>query len=394
MFCKRNGARILALGVTVALLVTATSACAPTPTPTPLAEKPKPEVYKIGFIEDFTGPGAFWGYSHLKGATIALEEINAAGGINGVPIELVVEDNRYQAADTITAFKKLAEVDKVPCIAGFPGSTLCFAVCPETAKYKVVGLTCTASNPNLGAQCPDYFFRLGPSDKATAPVWVDMLEHLHEKGVTDKLEASVMYINNDYGIGLKDAFVEDMEKRGYKVIHVQPFTEAAQDFRTGIMKVAETEPKVTFLGGYLKEQGLILKQATELGFETQWVTDACAVAKEVCDIAGEAAEGVIAPYPGSKASPEWKEYTARFGKRYGEAPTAWSEFSYDAIKVLAMAIEKGGYDGTGIRDALRDVANDYVGPSGAKEFMPGDNVVRGTFDWMTVKEGEWVIYER
>jgi len=381
--------RLLTIVVVTMVLGLLVTACRPTP-PAP----PKPEVYKIGLIDAMTGDGAVWGHSNLKGATIAVEEINAAGGVNGVPLELVVEDNRMSAADTLTGLKKLAEVDKVACAIGLSSSTICFAACPETEKYKMTVITCNATNPRLGPECPDYFFRVMCSDAFQGPEWVRVLEYLYEKGVTDKLEAPVMYINNDYGIGVKDAFVGEMEKCGYTVTLEQPFEWGATDFRTEIMRVAETKPKVTFLVGYVKEIALIVKQAKELGFETQWVADVCAVTKEIPEIAGEAAEGMLGLYPGSRLAPEYKEYKEKFLKRWGEAPTVWSEFAYDSVKLLAMAIEKAGYDGTAIRDALREVAEDYVGPSGPKKFMPGDNVVYAWYEWDIVKEGKWVTYER
>jgi branched-chain amino acid transport system substrate-binding protein len=406
---KKEGAQmkaklmgVLTIVVAIAVLM---AACAPAPTSAPATSAPaqqaptstpsaaKPKTYKIGLVNAMTGDMAVWGQSDLKGATIAIEEINAAGGVNGVPLELVVEDNRSTAADTVTAVKKLAEVDKVPVVFGLGGSTLCFAVCPESAKYKMTMLSTSATNPGLGPKCPDYFFRLMSSDAFQGPEWVNVLEYLHKKGVTDQLEAPVMYINNDYGIGVKDAFVGEMNKRGYKVTVEQPFEWNATDFRTEIMKVAATKPKVTFLVGYPKEIGLILKQAKELGFETQWVIDVCAVTKEIPELAGEGAEGAIALYPGKRAGAQWTEYEAKFRKRWGEPPTIWSEFAYDAVKLIAMAIEKGGYDGTAIRDSLREVAENYVGPSGPKKFMPGDNVVYAWYEWDVCKNGQWVMYE-
>jgi branched-chain amino acid transport system substrate-binding protein len=392
--------RFLALVTVTVILGLLLSACGPAATPAPpveeeqpveeeapAAEEEQPEVYKIGYVDGMTGDGAVWGQSGLKGATIAVEEINDAGGIDGVPIELVVEDNRMASADTLTAVKKLAEVDKLPAAFGISSSTICFAACGESEKYKMVLLTTTATNPGLGAECPDWFYRVMPSDAGQGIEMVRVLEHF---GVT---EAPIMYINNDYGIGVKDAFVAEMERKGYTVTLIQPFEWAATDFRTEILKVSELNPEYTVLVGYVKELGIIPKQATELGFETQFIIDVCGITKEVCEIAGEASEGLMGVYPGSRLTDEYKDYAAKFNERWGEPPTVWSEFSYDAVKLLSMAIEKGGYTSEGIKGALREVAKDYVGPSGPKAFQPDDNVVAPWFEWDIVENGKWVTYE-
>jgi branched-chain amino acid transport system ATP-binding protein len=130
------------------------------------------------------------------------------------------------SADTLTAIKKLAEVDKLPAAFGISSSTICFAACGESEKYKMVLLTTTATNPGLGAECPDWFYRVMPSDAGQGIEMVRVLEHF---GVT---EAPIMYINNDYGIAVKDAFVAEMERKGYTVTLEQPFEWGATELRS------------------------------------------------------------------------------------------------------------------------------------------------------------------
>ena len=108
-----------------------------------------------------------------------------------------------------------------------------------------------------------------------------------------------MYINNDYGIGVKDTFVKAFEEAGGKVLIAQPFEVGGKDFRTEVLKVKATNPKVVFIVDHVAEGSIVIKQAKELGMETQWVTDVSMVAKEVIDLAGAASEGVMGLRAGS-----------------------------------------------------------------------------------------------
>jgi ABC-type branched-subunit amino acid transport system substrate-binding protein len=345
----------------------------------------KPKAYKVGLINHLTGDAAAYGQSMKKGTEVALDEINAAGGIKGVPVEVIYEDDRLSAADARTAFLKLVETDKVPVIMGSGSSTVSLALCPLAQERKVVQISSISTAPSL-MKCGKYFFSMMASDTAQGPEWVKVLEHLGKK------EAAVMYINNDYGIGVKDTFVAEMDRKGYKVLIAQPFELGGTDFRTEILKVKEVNPAVTFIVDHVKEAAIVFKQARELGFTTQWVTDVSIVAKEVPELAGkEATEGVWGLRAGSMETPEYKKFAAAFEKKHGESPTIWADFAYDTMMMVAKAIEKGGYTADGIQKALFEVGETYTGPSGAKKINEY-GIAYGVYDWMIVKNGEWTLY--
>ncbi len=374
MKSRSNVIRLIGLLLALSFLFAACSAGAP-------------KTYKIGLLDAMTGDSAVWGQSDQKGAELAVNEINKAGGVNGTPLELVTEDNRMVAADSVTGFKKLAEVDKVPVVIGVSGSTISFSTCPLTANYKIVAITTNATNPNLGSKCPPYFYRMMPDDNAQGPEMVKVLEYFKQT------QAPILYINNDYGIGVRDAIVNAMKAKGYQIPLIQPFAWNGTDFRTEILKVKDLNPQATFLIGYVQEIGLVLKQSKELGLNTQWIGEVDAVTHEVPDVAGAAAEGFVALYPGSRTTDAYKQYGTAFQAKFGTAPTVWSEFAYDSVKLAAMAMQKGGYSGDGIQANLRTVAASYTGPSGPKAFQPDNNVVTSFYEWDIVKNGQWVIFD-
>jgi branched-chain amino acid transport system substrate-binding protein len=158
--------------------------------------------------------------------------------------------------------------------------------------------------------------------------------------------------------------------------------------------VKDTNPQVVFIVDHVAEASIVFKQAMELGLQTQWVTDVSIVSAEVPQLAGkEAVEGIIGLRAGSSQTPEYKAFQEAFVKKFEQEPTIWADFAYDAMMIVAKAIEKGGYTSDGIQKAMFEVAESYVGPSGAKKFDQY-GISQGSYEWVTVKDGEWVLYEK
>ena len=375
--------KLLAL-LAVAVLV---ASCAPaTPTPAPQATQPAAatqppagQVCTVGFINHLTGDAAVYGQSMKKGVELALDKINA----NGEKIRVIFEDDRLSAADAQTAFLKLVDSDKVPVILGSGSSTVTLSLCPKAEERKVVLISSISTAPAL-KQCGDYVFSAMASDDAQGPEWAKVAEYLKAD------EVAVMYLNNDYGIGVKDAFLSSYKG---KVLIAQPFELGAKDFRTEILKVKATNPKVVFIVDHVAEGSIVIKQAAELGMKVQWVTDVSMVAQEVIDLAGAAAEGIMGLRAGSTQTPQYKEFEEAFRKKFNEPPTIWADFSYDTMMLVAMAIDKYGCNSEGIKKGLMEVSQDYVGPSGPKAFNEY-GISPGVYEWMIVKDGKWVLFEK
>lgn len=389
----RSDTRWLGLVVLSITLSLAVMACAQpvAPPPQPAAtEAPagptQPPVYKIGFINHLTGDAAVYGQSMRKGTELAVEEINAAGGVNGVPLEVIYEDDRLSAADAQTAFMKLVQSDKVPVVMGSGSSTVSLSICPRAQEEKVVQISSISTAPAL-KDCGSYFFSVMASDDAQGLEWARIAE---DWGVS---EAAVMYINNDYGIGVKDVFVPALEEQGGEVLISQGYEVGSTDFRTEVLKVKEKNPEHVFIVGHVKEGSLIFKQAKELDFTPQWIADVALQTQEVIDLAGpEAAQGLLALRAGSTETPEYQKFATAFRETYDQEPTIWSDYAYDTTKLVALAIEKGEYTADGIREALFEAAEDYVGPSGPKAFNEY-GISKGVYQLMVVEGDQWVKYE-
>jgi branched-chain amino acid transport system substrate-binding protein len=173
-------ALLIAIVVTFALAACAAPApapAAPAPTAAPAQEtKPteapapetKPSVYKVGLVNHLTGDAAAYGQSMKKGAELALDVINGAGGIGGVPVEVIFEDDRLNAADAQTAFLKLVQSDKVPVVMGSGSSSISLSLCPKAQELKTVQISSISTAPSL-KDCGKYFFSAMASDTAQGP---------------------------------------------------------------------------------------------------------------------------------------------------------------------------------------------------------------------------------
>jgi len=377
---------VLSLFIVAALVAGCSSTPATPPEPSGQEEPSagEPEVIKIGFVNHLTGDAAVYGTSMKKGAEVALAEINNMGGINGKKFEVIFEDDRLNPTDAISAARKLVEVDKVPIVMGSSSSTITLSILPLMQEMGAILMNSVSTAPSL-RDYPGTYFGLMPTDEAQGLEWVNFAKDIGE------MSAAVMYINNDYGIGVKEAFVKEFQAAGGNLLIAEPHDVGKADFRTELLKVKAKDPKLIFIVSHVKEGSIIFKQARELGMDVQWVGDVALESKEVIDLAGPAAEGLICLRVGSKQTPEYERFAAAFRSLHNEDPTIWSDFAYDTMWLAAKAVAEAGTDPQAIRDYLWSV-KDYPGASGNKTFDE-DGIAAGVYERYVVKDGEFVLWQ-
>lgn len=346
------------------------------------------DVYKIGLIEPLSGNLAVYGQNIQKGVDLAVERINAAGGIKGKKIVMVYEDNIADPAKTVSAMKKLVTVDKVPAIIGAATSTATLAACPVAEENKVVLIAPPSTSPDITTKCGEYTFRVIASDSYQGVVMADVFWDMGYK------KAAVMYVNNDYGRGLNDAFIKSFNKKGGKALASIAFEKEGNDFRTELLKLKTSKAKAVMVVGHPAEASIIFKQAKELGIDVQWLASEGIKTDETIKLAGNAAEGILVMAP--KVDTEtslYKAFRKDYVAKYNEEPPIFSDFAYDALNMVAKAIEARGYSGPGIKDGLNKVGKNYAGVTGNKTFdQYGD--VAGTFEVWTFKGNQIVPFKK
>lgn len=360
-----------------AILAMVLSSCAPA---TPAANgttstaAATPTEYTIGFSGPLTGDGAYYGEASKEGIDLALDEINKAGGVKGVPLKVVYEDDRNNTADAQTVLLKLAEANKVPVVIGINTSSVTMATCKKAEEMKVVQYS-IGSNPKIGSSCSDFTFQLQGNDLEQG------LEFAKIAQFYKFTKTAVVYMNNDYGIGNKNAFVQSAKDAGIEVLAEVALQPEGKDYRTEVLQVKNVNPEMVAFIAYGAEGSAFLRQAKELGVTTKFVGDANWGDESVWKLAGDALVGMVGLQAGAHTSPEYQKFAAAFQAKYNKAPSIWSEYFYDEVYIAAKSIEMGGYTGEGIRDATKKVTESFVGASGPKK-LDSENYVRWSFDWV------------
>ena len=344
----------------------------------------KPEEIKVGAILPLSGDLSAYGKYVQRGIELAAEEINANGGIDGANITVLYRDNEGKSDKTVSVMNALIAEDKVPVVIGAVVSENTLAVCPIAEKKKVVLISPTSTSPKL-SDYKNYVFRTCPSDIYQGKALSDVIFDLKP----ERARVAVMFVDNDYGVGLKDAFVKSYQERG-EIVAVEAHKEGDTEFTGVLSAIKDKNPDVVVLITYAKEGAAIVKQGREEGLDVAWVGSDGIKSDEFIEQAGKDAEGVKATYPISMVSESVTEnfvklYRAKYGT--GSIDTDVT-YGYDTMHVVAEAIEKGGYDAEDISDALREIR--YHGVCGAKKFDENGDVPPA-YDLWKAENAKWVL---
>ncbi len=371
------------LAIAIAILIFLT-AC----TGTPAGEVVREEPIRVASILPLTGSTSYAGKWVKQGLELALEEINSKGGVNGKPLEIIYEDGECNPQKAVSAMNKLVYADNVKVILGPQCSSSILAAAPIAEKEEIIILTSVGSSPKI-THAGDFIFR------------VRMIGDVHGANMAEfaynrlgARTASILYINLDNGIGYKQGFREKFEELGGTVVSKDSYGPDTTDFRTHLLKIKEKNPDVLFIGGQKAE--LAVKQTRELGINAPILGPTTMKTEDMIEVAGEAAEGII--YSDSAFDPEsddiiMQEFQSKYKARYNELSEIRAANAYDAVKIIALMIEKCGDEKATkcIRDELYKIEN-YPGVSGSITFDENGDVIKPTMI-MTIKNQEFVEYE-
>ncbi len=315
------------------------------------------EEIKIGAALPLTGAWAVGGETIRNGVVIAQEEINEQGGINGKPVKLIIEDIKSSPADSVTAVKKLIEVDEVNAlIAGaFSGDAL--AVAPVVEEAKIVLISPTALTTTL-EDAGEWSFKLRESTGVHSDV---TLKEIAKKGkklgiLAQKYEACDDYLNQMNKL---------YAKYGITVEILERYEPKDTDMRTQLSKLKESDIDTWFACGLYQDLGLVFKQAQDIEFKKPAFSMVAIENNKLFEVAGDAAQGVI--YTSTKWSCENAQtFCDKFKEKHKMEPDYRAAFGYDSMKLLAEAMKKGTKPEQ-IREGLLSIQN-YEGASGKTSF--------------------------
>lgn len=327
------------------------------------------EAINIGALIALTGALGPYGPPIANGAQLAVDQINAAGGVLGRPLQLLIADTATSPDVGRAAASKLIEINGVCAIVGALSSGVTLAASSVTIPAEIPLISPASTAPSIPAlNDNDFVFRTVVSDEVQGVV---MGQFAIEEGHRN---AAVIYVNNDYGKGLADTFKATFEALGGQVLSMVPYEENKPSYRGEVNSLLSRSPDVFVLVSYPVDGNKQIVEAAEAGYEGAFLFSdgmkgegvapgpACASASEPGPIEG--AYGTVAA-----AGFRSDLFDADFEAAFGPSSVPYNYQAYDAVMVLALAMVRAG-DATGpaIRDNLRAVAN-----------SPGEEVFYG--DW-------------
>ena len=311
------------------------------------------EPFRIGVMESLTGAGETYGTVASQSKQMALDEINAAGGVNGRRLEFIVEDSKCNAQDAISAYKKLTEVDGVKIILGTSCSGAMLGAAPLAEADGVILFSGLASNPDI-ANAGDYIFRTQISD---IQVGIDTGNLLWADGIRT---LATITETTDYAEGVRRTTVAQFEKRGGTVAAEERYTSDVTDFRSQLNKLLSANPDALHMAPQSEfAAGSIIKQARELGYGGPIYAETVSVGTTALEIAGDAATGMKAIAADlDPANEKAQEVLADFRERYKYVTLPWHLGSaYDDVYIAAECLKRTGddQDADGFRDCMYEI---------------------------------------
>lgn len=337
----------------------------------------------VGAVLPMTGDAATFGQNAFRGAKVAVDEENQAGGIEGKHITLKVEDSRGSAQNAVSAARKLIDVDKVQMIVGDVTSAGTHALIPIITQARIPTISPAASDPALSNASP-YFARVWPSDVYEAEI---IGGYARKKNFT---AMAVLYANTDYGVAMYGQFTKIVTSAMIKL--KVPLDRETLDYRPTIQRLLVSRVDSLFVVLYPEDAKRFLQQSSEQQLAVPILATATIEDPVIAHTAGAERIVFASPVPPDESDPRRKAFTDDYKKSFDAVPGVVSDTGYDAAKILlAAARSRGIQNGLEMMDFVRSLQN-YHGASGLLSFSKNGDV-RKTYKLRTIKDGRFAWLE-
>ena len=321
------------------------------------------DVIKLGIAEPMTGAMAVGGELCMQGYELAHEQKPT---VLGKQVELVLVDNKSDKVEAASAVSRLIERDGVVGVFVGYGSSMAIPGGEVADKAGIPMLSASATNP-LVTQGKDFVFRACFLD----PFQGEVMARYTFEDLGIKKAALLVDIAQDYSVGLANFYKKTFEELGGEIVSDTKYNTGDQDFSAQLSQIIASGAEALFFPGYFGDVALIAIQGRELGYEGQYLGGDTLHNPTLVELAGDAAEGLIASTffvddeELAKDNPEAEKFIKLFKEKYNESPNAVSVLTYDSYNLMLDAIERAGsFDPLAIRDALA-ATKDFLGAGGS-----------------------------
>jgi branched-chain amino acid transport system substrate-binding protein len=363
-----------------------------------------PEKYKIGAIFASSGPASMLGLPEKNTVEMLEESINAAGGINGVPIDVVMYDTEADPTKTVTAANKLIENDKVDVIIGPTTSGTSLAILDVVKDAQIPLISCAAAVSIVQPVSERYWVFKTPQTDVMA------VEKIYTKLQKDGLKkVAIITVSNGFGDSGRTQLQKFAPEYGLEIVADDRYGAKDTDMSAQLTKIKGTDAEAIICWGTNPGPAVIAKNRKQLGITIPLYNSHGVASPKFIELAGDAAEGTFLPAGKlivadqlAEDDPQRKvliEYKKEYESRYGAGTVnTFGGHAYDALKIAAMAIKKAADDGEVTRAAIRDQIEKikgFVGTGGIFNFSPEDHngLTKDGFVMVEIVNGKWTLAE-
>lgn len=356
------------------------------------------ESYKIGVVLDISGNSSSLGVPERDTLQMLVDNLNAGGGINGHPVELIILDNKSDETEAVLAAKTLIERD-VLAVLGCASSGPSMAMINTIQKEKVPMISMAAASSIVEpVEERHWVFKTAQSDIVTVS---NIISYLKENGLT---KVAFLYMNNAYGDGGKKAFLATAQENNIEVVVEEKFEASDKDMTAQLTRVKSSPAQATVVWAIPPSASILTKNYRDLGIDTPLIHSHGVGNQKFIDLAQGAADGVILPIgkltvveqiPDSDPQKKvLQSYIDDYTKKYNTLPDSFGGYAWDAFHLVVKALEKAGPDRSAIRDELENT-REFVGVSGVFNMSPQDHNGLDTESMVMVRieNGQWKLLD-
>lgn len=379
--------KVLALAMSLMMLIGVMAGCGTSKTTGGTGE----DVIKVGFMGALTGDVACYGLPGLKGLELAVEELNAQGGILGKKVEIVKEDNRGDKTEAANITKKYISKDKVSAIIGDPCTGITKVAARIAQDNQMVLISAGAAGEGA-IDAGDYCFRNTLLDALACP---SVAGYLIDKGY--KNFALVTAINDDYSVGLSDYYRAAFKKLGGNIVIDESIQRGDTNFAAQVTKMKPKNPDIIIFTGYYQEAALFMKEVRKQGMTQVFVGGDGCLGEDLYKLGGSAVEGsiVYCGFSPEQSSPESKDFLEAYSKKFnGEMADMFSAQYYDAMMIVAQAMERANSTDPKVYKAEMAKTVDFPGVSGRTTFQANREPIKNPVFLLTVKDSSFKLLDK
>jgi branched-chain amino acid transport system substrate-binding protein len=344
----------------------------------------------LGVSGPLTGPQAQYGTLWKQGFDLALEKINAEGGIKGQPLAYTFEDSQNDPRQSIAIAQKFISDPAIVVEVGDFSSTASMAASPLYQRGGLVQFGFTNSHPDF-TKTGDYMWSSSISQSQEQRVMADYaIDRLGLKKI------AVLHLNTDWGTTAKNIFVEEAKKHGAEVVATEGYLPDEKDFRATLTRIKASNPDGLLLESYYSDGALLVRQIREAGIDLPVVAVGSVYSPDFLSLAGDAADGVhtVAYFTPISPRPEVQGFIKAFTAKYGQEPNNFNAMAYDAINILAEVMRGYGTTREDIKSGLGEISGVPSVLFPDVKFDPESRRVAGLEPTeLIVKDGAFELYQ-